>query len=232
MKQSEILQILDAILKTYSLNKRHSFDSCAMTLTLRDFLGSQPRYNRHVSTNKFVIKYANAKGRKFKCFHLVSENSGSLIPLSKSALSACFNKPTKKITRAGILSAMREAISYQIDQFRADQKQLREELIKSGFTELCKEIIKCPLTGKFLNSGCTHVDHKVEFIRLADAWLETQTSFKKFAEIPARTHYNTIVLQEDYLKSWQEFHQKYAMLQLASAKANVKKGSRGYRSSH
>lgn len=234
MKTSDVLKILSTIVKTYPMNKRLSLDSCEMTRTLRSILSTTDRYSRHIKTDKFVIKLASAGGHTYKCLHLVSENSGSLIPLSKSALVNCLSgqKVQTTITRASVIAALREAVRYQIDEFRSKQKMLREELIQLGYRELARELIICPLTNKSLSSGTVHVDHKIEFIVLLDAWLKLKTNCENFIDVPARLHRGRVVIDEAYEKSWQNFHCQHAMLQLTLGKANIKKGSSGYRSNN
>lgn len=219
LTSSQACRLLSAICKTYDKNKRHSLESCAMTTSIREYLLNDSRYSKHLASGLFVISNLKVKGRNNLCFHLVSANSGTLIPVTQAKLKNITKKSPNR--RQEVLAEMREAIQYQIDEYRAQQRLLKTELIKFGFKELARELLICPLTNKFLSSGNIHVDHitGLEFIRLADAWLLTQTKYRYFKDVKKLD-----------IESWTAFHQKNAVLQLTSAKANIKKGSSGYSS--
>lgn len=207
INSTQACKILSTICKTY--RGQHSFDSCALTQTLKEYLSLTTNYN----LDTFIVKSLRVKGRVNKCLFVIS-SSGKHIPITQSKIKV----PTR---RQEVLMEMREAIQYQIDEYRQQQSQLRAELVQLNYKELARELLICPLTGKFLSSGNIHVDHVqgLEFIRLADAWLLTKTKYRYFKDIKKLD-----------VESWSKFHQENAVLQLASAKANIKKGSSNYKS--
>lgn len=189
---------------------------------LEAWLFNLPKFARHRGCS-FTIKMASAYGgRRVKALHIITAKSNFALPVFASQLSAPGSKAKQlKHTRAAVISALREAVKYQIDEYRAYHKALRASLPNGS--ETLKILMLCPLTGKRL-CGRAHVDHVGRpFIEISDNWL-IANKFKSYTDVDLKRGQ----LSEPLLSSWQEWHKKYAILQLVSARANIAKGSSGY----
>lgn len=189
---------------------------------LLEFIFNLPRFARHKGGKLKVLMASCFGSRKTKALHICSENSNFFIPIFASQLKSNKSK-SKKITRAAVLAAMREAIRYQIDEYRAAQKARRASCARNSITY--KSLMFCPVSGKRLTAR-SHVDHYGKpFIQLADDWLGLN-GFTKYTEVPLKRG----KLDGELLKSWQDYHKQHARLRLLSAAANISKGAGDYKS--
>ncbi len=211
-------RLLKEILTKHIINENLP---AGMLAELEDYIFSLPRFSGHRGCN-FIIKMAPAYGaRRVKALHIITAHSGFALPVFASQLSQPKKAKSTKSTRAEVIAAMREAIRYQIDEYRAELRELRASVDKNSL--LYKELIICPLTRKRLIGAC-HVDHWGKpFIQIADEWLAS-LGFEAYSNIML----NRGRLPNDILQSWQDYHKKHAKLQLVSKSANLKKGASGY----
>ena len=233
MRKSEAEKLLSAIVKQYNLNTRHPWASCEMTRALKEYLLNNKQISRHVQAEDacFVIKYTQVAGRRLKMLHLVSENSGSLIILTKAKLHPeGHSRASRVVTRSLVLQAMRQAVDYQIKEFRSKEKAHRKRLAEEGSYDELRRLITCPISGKLMvGSGAKlHVDHyRKPFIQIADEYLESK-KLDNYLGLAIKFRYGKPYLLEP--ESWQEWHKQEACLQLVNGKANIKKGAGGYKS--
>jgi len=214
--QKYILGIIDK-----HKNKLTSKDIIPIPDELRDVLLDAPRYSKLASYPdiKVTCKTFPGTNRRYRAIALVT-STGKEIPVTKSRLKlSTGRKRNQKLSKREVcVKFYREAIQYQIDLFRANFRQVQRE-----YGSEYPELLCCPLSGKkFWAGGKTHCDHTIPFSWLLEQWLLTQTSYKKIVDCP---------MTDYYADSWQKFHEKYAVLRLTSAKANIARGSEGYRSS-
>lgn len=202
----EIKELYTAAIKLHRVGTVLEVGDCEVVDALRELIDNKHKYGSIKVDNIRVGK------RRVKCLKFLSSNG--YYPVTKSKLTG-----VKESARAKTLRLMREVIDEQITTFRDNFKSTQVDLINNGFASTARQLAKCPITNKILNR--VHVDHVVPFIVLADLWLENYTLYDKFAQVK----------QKD-LQSWANFHEKYAVLALVGAKANVAKGSSGYRSKH
>ena len=186
---------------------------------LREALSVVPRYSKLCSYPdlKVTSKSYTSSSRSYRAVTLIS-STGSEIPVTKSRvkLGTGTKKKTSQSDRQKAVTFFREAIQYQIDEFRANFKAVVSEYGQSH-----PELTICPLSGKKLYNGRTDCDHVVPFSWLLEKWLLNCTSFKKLDEVPLRDY---------YADSWAKFHKRHSMLRLTLSRHNQLRGSEGFRS--
>src|SRR5262249_15947783 len=124
--------------------------------------------------------------------------------------NACLRPRTK---RSHLLQAMRAAVE---DQVRASR-----QLAFANEQPCC-----CPYTGDVLAFETAHVDHAApgEFSLLVKVWLAqdglTLADLLIAPAVPPQT--GTRMIDAQQRASWQQFHHRYARLQVISAEANLR----------
>lgn len=154
----------------------------------------------------FVVSEVTVHGRRVKGICMRAKGRLILMPISAFEGRAASH-------RSRVLGAMRTIISSQIENYRATRRQT----IAVDFS--------CPLSGVDLRVCTTHVDHKIPFIQLATTWAEEQSI--DFSGVKLAGRGQTLRFADEKLnRSWQQYHQLHAELQLVEAKANLRKGDR------
>lgn len=176
---------------------------------------------RAMAKHRYPIKpvYYQFQGIKRPVKVLAFRVNEQCIPITKKKIREQLGSKGGVDKRSKALAALRKEVKPQILEFR---KQYR----KQAQLGLIKNAEYCPISGRLLSSGMTHVDHIIPFIKLADTWLLSYTDYTLFEELPLKGS-----RLEPYLGlSWAKFHRRFAQLQLTSGSGNVKESSRGYKS--
>ena len=226
------LEIITSLLKKRK-GKRIDWEEYIESQALRTILESTKTYNTLAKQNGsyLLVDDLQVKHRIIRCLFIISSN-GSRIPLTKNKFSKAFEKKksASSISRSAIISALRDLIQPQINEFRINFKKELIKLSAGGDYNKLNKKLQCPITGKRLNNK-NHIDHHpISFIELADNWLES-VGFKAYTDLPVRKTKSGIVFKDQILeKSWIDYHNQKAQLRMTSAKGNLKKNSEGYRS--
>lgn len=121
-------------------------------------------------------------------------------------------------TRSDRLEAMRQAIADQVQNFKARMYQ-------------DTEFVKCALTGEDVAAEDCHIDHcsPDTFITLVNKWVKLWGGDLSDVKItpPADNQVTTLMTDVDQVKSWSEFHRKYAKLRVLSKRANLSDARKG-----
>lgn len=112
--------------------------------------------------------------------------------------------------REEALSALRNEIRYQIEDFR--------DRAFAG-----KDFVVCGISGQPVGLGEHHVDHVTPFNSLAEAFVAQYKAKLEDIEIqPSRDNSVTRLLQcQEDREAWQRFHAQRATLRIVSIKANL-----------
>lgn len=125
--------------------------------------------------------------------------------------------PEYKQNKKDALTAMRQIISPQINEFR---KSINRQLNRG-------KIIKCPSSKDYLSAGEWHVDHVYPFANLVEEWCREERIDLERIDVYCRgtkCYFKDTSLAE----SWFDYHAINARLQALSAAENLKKGARYY----
>lgn len=200
---------------------------------LKTELLNHSSYQKAASKSDMKLKVLTRyiAGRRIKTVCIVykdSQENNKTIPITAKKLYApkkkrgCKKCGNTNCFKSRNIELMRSSIEPQIYAFREDINKRVDELRLIGNKrtgEQGKELRKlstCPLSGKPL-ANKTHVDHIEPFIKLVDDWCSlSEVDICKYK------------LSSTDVKSWNNYHQSNAALQLTNAKANMKAGSKGY----
>ena len=117
-------------------------------------------------------------------------------------------KSTHATPYQNLMSAMRLAIKYQIDEFRHKEQQ------SSGICGICLNPIS--------SFDKTHIDHEPTFKKLAENFVkENGSPPEQFDNDITTNQAKFTASSHKYSKRWQEYHSKHAKLRLTHAKCNL-----------
>lgn len=194
---------------------------------IKPYLYKSKYYSTKINRNGCLIVPVFRKYgfKKQKFFSIVEPNGEELI-IFKSKLINSLWKSKSKSAKIKVLSVMRSTISDQISQYRKEVKETIKSLIKAGFLDKAKDLNRCKITGRNLNTCKTCVDHYDKcFLELAENWLESKGLNYETIAVRGKTF-----KENDFTLSWQEYHRANSKLQMVCSSANSSVGSRGYRS--
>lgn len=162
--------------------------------------------------------------------YVVIEYEDRQIPVTATKLystkSKCRACGKKTCHRTKNLKTLRDAIKPQIIAFREQVKsrlrELKQITSEAGATslEVAQEIhslTTCPLSGKLLVKGSTHVDHITPFRELVEEFCQER-------DLDLCTDKLWLKKNLPTLEEWEDFHDLRAELQLTNGIANIKKG--------
>jgi hypothetical protein len=168
---------------------------------------------------------AGQKGR-YICF------SGQEYPITQVKLyprkkqsAVCKHCGLASCKRAKVIAAFRLSIKEQIEEFREEIKAKVNSLLATDVIKdqiAARKLLSCPLTGKFLGTAKTHVDHVKPFKQLLEDFCSEYNLKLCCVKLNRKGMFADTALQA----SWQSWHKEKAILQITSAKGNLQKGSR------
>lgn len=199
---------------------------------LLEMLKAVPCYAKMASKLGVLLVARNRQfgPRIVRCLCL--ELGEQCVPVLKNKLNAKPARSAKRCkhcneiacSRKTSLGVLRFLISDQIEDARSAHAKAIVLATKQQDKQALHRLTHCPLTGKTL-FGATHVDHKVPFSKLVEQWAE-QCLVNLCQQKLAGRGQTKIFADGNLNESWQEWHEKHAMLQIVIAKANLSKGAK------
>lgn len=180
---------------------------------------------------KLMCVFRKFGPKKQKFLMLTNDAGDELIIAKGKLLSALYPSKSKQTPeqkhRAEVLKVMRNIIKPQIKEFRIKTKAKIVQLSEQGFMQEARELNKCKLSGRSLNSCKTAVDHITPFVQLVDNWLIANSLTFDAIALKGRGQYRHFA-DADLATNWFTYHAQYAELQMACSRANSKAGKKGY----
>lgn len=130
----------------------------------------------------------------------------------------------RKKNRADVLSAMRQLINPQIEDFKSTWNKQLMALQESDLF-LFNEACKCPISGKNLLTTDIAIDHDIPFIELASEFWRIN-NIDPFTVLIKGSTFNRGFEDEHLTMAWIEYHRTHALLQAVDATANLKKNKK------
>lgn len=153
------------------------------------------------------------------------------VPITKAKLygnkkvRACKHCNRTNCHRSKSLSTLRKSIAIQISEYKQEVKQKAMSLASNN-TPAAKielhSLTHCAISGIPLAAGQVHVDHVYPFSYMVDDWLSQNNYEQTFL----CNNKLWVKANRSVTDNWFAYHKENAMLQLVSAKANLKKSNK------
>jgi hypothetical protein len=171
---------------------------------------------------RYKIRNKKFQGRGVRGVVMITPNSKREVWLGKGqVVGALFPRattvPTYVQNKRDALAAMRQIIDPQIKTFRMSvNRQLQRG-----------KVLKCPMSGDFIEAAAFHIDHRYPFKNLVEEWCRSERVDLERIDVYCRgtkCYFRNTELAE----SWFDYHAINAQLQALSAEANLRKGAKYY----
>jgi len=219
-------------LRAYELNKPIPRDNELCTELEAALIDINSRYatamsnkdKYHLMPTKVTVTNRGGSKSQVRMLCLVHKNNQSnIIPISVTKISpgkAKFNKG--KV----VAKVFRDTVRYQAEEFRKKwNRRVAEAKKKKNFAEV-KALKTCPLSGRHLDSGETHIDHVIPFADILKEFLIIEGIEKKEdVELKGRGN-NRELKDQNLAERWKEFHRKNAQFQVVLGIENKRKGKK------
>ena len=232
MNKSEFNTFLRKVISKSPCNRHIRADWAEILMPM---LKQSKLYTKQANKPNIQLKcvYRKYGPRKSKFLALVDDANKELIIGKAKLIESLYPTKSKKTKeqkhREQILCVLRRIIEPQIKSFRAGIKSQIQQLAESGLIQSAKDLNKCKLTGKSLNSCKTAVDHIIPFIQLVDEWLKMLGITFGDIKLKGRGH-NKYFEDAELMQNWYEYHEQNAKLQMVCSRANSSAGKKGYTS--
>lgn len=209
--KTTVSKLWSSMTKTYKVDSKFTSDDRKLVYHLLSMTSSFCHITE--SDYEITVKLIPIKNvKKIRMICGVRKQDEFIIPIPKSKLlSQLFPKKISKPNKfSALLKASRNIIKPQIDSFR----------------ESISLPTICPLSGKKLTHwGMIHIDHLYPLSSLLKDWLNENNLTPE--DITLKGTKNAKVFKdENYYKSWFDYHLNNAFLQPVFKSANLSKGNR------